>query len=395
MGCFANEVLGGAAKIGGAIAPFVPGAGAIAGGLNAINGLTGGTPPINPNGGGGYGGGNNAYAPFIFNQLNRGYSDNGYGDKALDSADRFKTFGQSLLNKASTQSDASLPSLNQMGVLGQLPSLYGQRANLAGVNNPFDTNQDPLKDGYALRPHEQEAYNSSADMINQGRQGSVGRLRQQFAAHGITDPRAMAAAEALINAQGDQSLQQEHSKLQSQAFANRTNVLNDFASELPALYGMQNQARQQDRAQNQQNIGNAYQFLGGASNMYENAADRAIDQRRYQDANLAAWWGGMNGQSPYMPYGAFPQQGQQSGSGATTGAGLGGDIGSQVGNNGYPWSEGWYDPNMGGYYDPYAYGGSYTNPGEGYWQPIDNPYIGGDYQGQYNQDFGQFPWGGL
>ncbi len=260
-----------------------------------------------------------------YNLFKGNATDNGYGAIGLNYADKFGNAGNQLLDKAMApqeqdpyedylgssgrdflrQGNLGPTRLEDMGVLSNMQGIMGQMADQSGVANPF-TNQGggnaqggQAQNPYDLHPHEQEAFNTTAQMVNQGRQAAIGQLKQQMAAKGITDPRAMAAAEAAINAGHNTMLTDTHSKLQSQAFQNRQNTLGQFSQMMPQLYGYQNQNQQQNignalnlmGAQNQrhqqgfqnqqQQLGSAFNFLQQPMHAYERASDRALGTNRY------------------------------------------------------------------------------------------------------------------
>lgn len=236
------------------------------------------------------------------------YPDAGLGDKALNYANLLGQAGQGQL----TQAQQGLPSLSNMGVLGNIQGVMSQQAAASGVADPF-TGQGGTTNPYSIQPYQQQQYNTTADMVNQGRQASINNLRTQLAAQGINDPRAIAAAEAQINAGHDRMLSDTQTNLATQAYQNRQNTLQNFESLLPQLYGAQQGSQQQA-------FGNAQSMLGQGINANQVAADQAIRQYLYSQLNQGGMIGNLlgYGMNPYNnpltgnPY-SIPTQQQQMG----------------------------------------------------------------------------------
>lgn len=251
------------------------------------------------------------------------YPDAGLGDKALNYANLLGQAGQGQL----TQAQGGLPSLSNMGVLGNIQNVMSQQAASSGVADPF-TGQGGSTDPYQIQPYQQQQYNTTADMVNQGRQASINNLRTQLAAQGINDPRAIAAAEAQINAGHDKMLSDTQTNLATQAYQNRQNTLQNFESLLPQLYGQQAQSQQQA-------FGNAQSMLGQGINANQVAADQAIRQYLYSQLNQGGMIGNLlgYGMNPYSnpltgkPY-SIPTQ-QQTGLPNWLGGTTGGDTSGQ------------------------------------------------------------------
>lgn len=293
------------------------------------------------------------------------YPDNGMGDRALGYADQMGLAGTSMLNNAMQNfSDPvearrrdpnsgtmdylnsagmdflrqgnTMPSINnpgQMGALSYMPGLMSQMANQAGVANPF-IGQGGSQDPYALRPHEQSYFNTQGNMAAQGEQAALGRLRQQMASKGMTDPRYRAIAEANIRAGRTNNLMDTHAGLSNQAFQNRQQTNSQFSQMMPQLYQMQNQRQQQSIGQGMnfldysnrlgqqgrddiyRRMGIGQSFLNAPMNAYENAAQRAIGTNRdagvERGQNVASLLSPFMGQSnPWMDL--FRPQRQQQG----------------------------------------------------------------------------------
>lgn len=246
------------------------------------------------------------------------YPDKGLEDKALQYADLLGGAGKQQL----TQAQTGLPALSNMGALGMMPGIIGEQAAASGVTNPF-TGQGGTSNPYAIQPYQQTAYNDLAQSVNEGRQSSINNLRTQLASQGINDPRAIAAAEAQINAGHDKQLADIQANFQSQAYQNRQNTLGQFESLIPQLYGAQQQSQQQA-------FGNAQNLMGAPMGAYENAADRATRMYLYNMLNQGGLLGNLlgYGMNPYQnpltgqPY-QLPGQGQPY-LGGTTGGGMSG-----------------------------------------------------------------------
>ncbi len=339
------------------------------------------------------------------------YPDNGMGDKALGYADQSGLAGSSILNNAMQdfadpvearrrdpnsgtmdylqgagmdwlKQGQNLPGLDQMGVLGNMQGLMGQMADQSGVANPFTGQGGQTTNPYDLHPHEQEAYNTTAQMVAQGRQAALNNLRTRMRASGITDPRALAAAEAQIHAGHDTMLTNTHSQLQGQAFQNRQNTLGQFSQMMPQLYGYQNQRQQQ-------NIGNGMNFLdygnrlgqqgkediyrriGMGQNMlqtpisaYQHAAGQAIgtnaDAAEAQARNLRNLFSPWMNQNPFMPQLGRPGQPQQGDQNAMPPWDLTGAI-PQAQSNTAPQGMGWWGGPVGA-----------SSPAEGFPQYLNN-----------------------
>lgn len=312
------------------------------------------------------------------------YPDNGMGDRALGYADQLGLAGNSMLNNAMgdfadptewrrrdpnagamdflqgagmnyLQQGAQLPQLSQMGALGNMQGIMGQMASQAGVANPF-TGEGGGTDPYALRPHEQEYYNTQGTMAAQGERAAIGNLRQRLAARGINDPRVAAAAEAQIRGNRTNSLMGTHAGLANQAFQNRQQTLGQFGQMMPSLYQFQNQRQQQNLGQgmNFLDYGNRLQqqgrddlyrrmgigqsMLSGPMQAYENAAQRAIGTNRDAAASQASNLRLLA--SPWMqgnPYGNLFGQQQMPPVARPTGVPAGVPAPSQ--NVGTPWQD--------------------------------------------------------
>lgn len=257
-------------------------------------------------------------------------SDKGYGQKALDYADLIGNAGKGLLTTAQN----GLPKLSDMGELSKLPGIIAQEARTAGVVDPFTGVDYGTNNPYAVQPYQQEMYNHTADMVNQGRQSSLSNLRQQLAARGIDDPRAIAAAEAQINAGHDQILANTHANLGAQAYTQRQATLNEFQNLIPALYGAQSGAQQQGYQ-------NAFRMLTEPIQAYDTAAQRQIGMDMYNKANQGALWGNLLGYQQGLP-GQPPIQKQERQPGQAPGS-----TGTPEG--GFQTSE-WVDPQTGNRY---------------------------------------------
>lgn len=232
--------------------------------------------------------------PFALSQVGQPqYQDGGFGNNISDIARQLGSAGSGFL----TQGQQGLPSLGSMGALGNMQGIMGQQASNAGVANPF-TGQGGSTNPYSLMPHEQEAFNQTANMVNQGRQAAQSQLQSRLAANGIDDPRYMAAAQAQINSGHDSLLANTHSNLMNQAFQNRQNTLSGFAQQMPQLYGAQQQSQQNA-------IGNGAQMLHGAMGGYQGLQNASMNQYRYNQANLGQMAARLSQQ------GANPQQIQQ------------------------------------------------------------------------------------
>lgn len=175
-------------------------------------------------------------------------------------------------------SGSSLPWLKDMGALGNVEGSVNDLANMVGVTSPFDTTggTGAPTSPYALYGPQQEEYTNQADAINQSRDKALSRLRAQYAAAGITDPRAMSAAEAHINTEHDALQNQAHSTLANQAFGTRLNTLQSFPTMLLSLYGAQN-ARQMGMTQMGAGLtGNAAGEFGNVASIAQRGREQAL-----------------------------------------------------------------------------------------------------------------------
>lgn len=265
--------IGGLPGIGGPLAQFAKGAGKFAPFLSLLGGS------------GGFGGLNSLTDPLGF-KLGPGgpYADRGLGDKQLGVADKLEKWGSDTLgqtNQIPSMADSfrlagnnflsqgqGLPDLASMGMLSNTPNIMGNLANFAGVPDPF-TGQGGAKSPYELFGHQQDQFNQTADMMNQGRQRGKSEMRAQMAAQGINDPRALAAAEARMNTGVDQGIAGEHARMGNEAFGTRMNTLQSFLPLAQNLYGAQ-------FGQQQANIGNAGRFLGMGADLYGQNTNNAF-----------------------------------------------------------------------------------------------------------------------
>jgi hypothetical protein len=150
----------------------------------------------------------------------------------------------------------------------------------AGVDLSGASNQNP----YGLTQAQSVQANAQGDQINKRRDSALSQLRTQMAARGITDPRALAAAEAHINesfgAQGEQS----RANFAESARANRQNALGGLMS-----------AGEQSYNTRQNELGNLFNtFLSlmnagnaGTSNLGGAAQQQANLQQQRQDQSLS------------------------------------------------------------------------------------------------------------
>lgn len=190
-----------------------------------------------------------------------------------------------------------LPQLSNMGAYSGIPGVANEMASLVGVQSPFGNQPGGIPfgqnngtgvpyhpgavnpwmnggstggapaDPYALGGYQQEGFNASADMLNQGRQSSKASMEANLASQGIDDPRATAAAGASIDAGTNQQIQQAHAQAAQQAFQQRMSTLGGFMPLLQQLGSAQ-------MGQQQQGVGNALNFLNSAGSMFGGQANR-------------------------------------------------------------------------------------------------------------------------
>lgn len=150
----------------------------------------------------------------------------------------------------------------------------------AGVDLTGASNQNP----YGLTDAQAVQANAQGDAINKRRDSAVSQLRAQMASRGITDPRALAAAEAHINEQFGGQAEQSRANFAEQARANRQNALGGLMSAGEQAYNTR-----------QNELGNLFNtFLSlmtagnaGTSNLGGAAQQQANLQQQRQDSSLS------------------------------------------------------------------------------------------------------------
>ena len=221
----------------------------------------------------GAGGGLNALTdPFGF-KLGPGgpYADRGIGDRQLGIGDQMAGFGKDLLGGFGGNMKLLMDLQSQ---LAGLPG-FGGGSNLGGMTNQAGQvgGQGPGFDPFKLAPHQEQAQNLFADQINQGRQSALSQTQHSFNQRGITDPRASAALMARTNMGANTAIAGNRSNLMNNAFDTRMGTLESLQRTLFGLGGM---------GQN---------LLSGASNIFGQGANRALDTTGQKEDTLGSLLG--------------------------------------------------------------------------------------------------------